>query len=232
VATFHITICGLANAKPAHKIGGYSVAADDYYFVEGMKEWARVSQYRTSNQPPPVSPLPRPQESAQTAGNPLCHTCRQGALTKRTKFRMSGPVVVIGFVLLIPSVLGMLFGVLMLIITGAASTQTSTATERDIRARLVAHDVPEPIIGELVSGKAISDDELVPLTYQQRAAVHDAQLSASAQKVGAGAATVIAGGFSIFVIIASFVGGLLGWLLIMRKRVLECSRCGAIVPAS
>src|SRR6478736_5511026 len=34
---------------------------------------------------------------------------------------------------------------------------------------------------------------------------------------------VFVGGFAIFVIVASFVGGLLGWLLIMRKRVLECT---------
>ena len=145
---------------------------------------------------------------------------------------MSGPVVAIGFVLLIPSALSMLFGVLMLVITGAASTQTSASVEREIRTRLVAQQIPDPIISEVVSGKAVSDDELVPLTYQQRAAVHDARLSVSAQKVGAGAATVVAGSFSIFVIVASFVGGLLGWLLIMRKRVLECARCGAIVPAS
>ena len=153
-------------------------------------------------------------------------------LIKRTKFRMSGPVVVIGFILLNPSALGMLFGVLMLVLTGAASAQTSASGEREIRAQLVAREIPDPIISEVVSSKAVSDDELVLLTYQQRAAVHDAQLSVSAQKVGGGAATVVAGGFSIFVIVASFIGGLLGWLLIMRKRVLECTRCGAIVPAS
>jgi len=145
---------------------------------------------------------------------------------------MSGPVVVIGFILLIPSILGILFGVLMLVATGAASSQTSSSGEREIRARLVSLRVPDPIITEVVTGKSVSDAELVPLTYQQRAAVHDAQLSVSAQKLGAGAATVIAGGFSVFVIVASFVGGLLGWLLIMRKRVLQCARCGAVVPAS
>lgn len=32
--------------------------------------------------------------------------------------------------------------------------------------------------------------------------------------------------------IASFVGGLLGWLLVMRKRVLQCDVCGAVVNAS
>jgi len=46
------------------------------------------------------------------------------------------------------------------------------------------------------------------------------------------AATVIAGGFSMFIIVAAFVAGLLGWLLIMRKRVLQCPHCGAVVPAS
>jgi hypothetical protein len=85
----------------------------------------------------------------------------------------------------------------------------------------VARQVPEPVLSKVASGKTVSDAELASLTYEQRAAVRDAQLSASAQKVGTGAATVIAGGFSIFVIVASFVSGLLGWLLIMRKRVLR-----------
>jgi hypothetical protein len=145
---------------------------------------------------------------------------------------MSGPVVAIGFILLIPSVLGVLFGILMLFATGAASSQTSASNERDIRARLVAHDVPEPIIAEVIAGKPVGNAELVSLSPQQQSAIHDAQLSVSAQKVGAGAATVIAGGFSLFIVVASFVGGLLGWLLIMRKRVLKCVRCGAVVAAS
>ncbi len=32
--------------------------------------------------------------------------------------------------------------------------------------------------------------------------------------------------------IACFVGGLLGWLLVMRKRVLQCSYCSAVINAS
>jgi hypothetical protein len=145
---------------------------------------------------------------------------------------MSGPVVVIGFILLIPSVLGMLVGILMLFATGSASTQSSTSTEHDIRARLVARDVPEPIIAEVVASKPVGSTELASLTTQQRSAIHDAQLSVSAQKVGAGAAAVIVGGFFVFVIVMSFVGGLLGWLLVMRKRVLQCAGCGAVVAAS
>ena len=145
---------------------------------------------------------------------------------------MSGPVVVIGFILLVPSFLGMLLGILMLFLTGAASTQTSISSERDIRARLVAQDIPEPIISEVIAGKTVGNAELMSLNSRQQSAIHAAQLSASAQKVGAGAATVIAGGLCLFVILASFLGGLIGWLLVMRKRVLQCARCGAVVPAS
>ncbi len=84
---------------------------------------------------------------------------------------------------------------LVLVATRAAGTQTLSSAERDVRARLVAREIPEPITTEVATGKRVSEAELVPLTYQQRAAVHAAHLSASAQKVGAGAATVIAGGF-------------------------------------
>src|SRR5262249_11768101 len=79
--------------------------------------------------PVPVSPPLHP----EPAPNPLCHTCGQGALIRRTKFRMSGPVVAIGFILLIPSAVGMLFGFLMLVITGSASKSTSASSEREIR---------------------------------------------------------------------------------------------------
>jgi DNA-directed RNA polymerase subunit RPC12/RpoP len=181
----------------------------------------RINIPRRIATPPPV-----PQQ------NLLCRTCGQGTLVRLTKFRMSTPVVVIGFVLLIPSVLGMLFGVLMLFVTGVASKQTSASSESKIRAQLVAQNVPDAIVNEVVSGRPVSPNELASLRSQQQSAVHEAESSRLGQTIGGGAATVVAGGFSIFVIIASFVGGLLGWLLIMRKRVLQCARCGAVVPAS
>ena len=38
--------------------------------------------------------------------------------------------------------------------------------------------------------------------------------------------------FSIGLIVGSFVGGIFGWLLVMKKRVLQCSICGAVINAS
>lgn len=39
-------------------------------------------------------------------------------------------------------------------------------------------------------------------------------------------------GFAVVLGIGSFVSGLLGWLLVMKKRVLQCSVCGATVSAA
>jgi hypothetical protein len=87
-------------------------------------------------------------------------------------FRMSGPVVAIGFFLLVPSVIGMLIcGLALVQIVINSPNQDATA-------------------------------------------------------VGAATMIVVAIG------IACFVGGLLGWLLMMRKRVLQCPVCGAVVSAS
>jgi hypothetical protein len=150
----------------------------------------------------PVPPPPPRMSSTVQQQNPLCRTCGQGALIKRTKFRMSGPVVAIGFILLIPSVLGMLFGVFMLFVTGAANSGISAADERQIRAHLAEQGVPALIIDEVVSGKPVSDDQLVLLTSEQRTTVHTAESSRLGQKIGGGAATVIFDGFSIFIIVA------------------------------
>jgi hypothetical protein len=44
--------------------------------------------------------------------------------------------------------------------------------------------------------------------------------------------SVIGSVSAVVIGITSFVGGLLGWLLVMKKRVLKCSFCGAVINAS
>lgn len=39
-------------------------------------------------------------------------------------------------------------------------------------------------------------------------------------------------GLSLALGIGFFIFGLLGWLLVMKKRVLKCDYCGAVVNAS
>jgi hypothetical protein len=96
-----------------------------------------------------------------------CKVCDKGLLTLKKKYRMSGPVVAIGYILLIPSALGMAFSLLMFVMT-------------------------------------------------------------TAFRGGVG----LAEGIIIFIALSFLVIGLLGWLLVMKKQVLQCNLCGAVVNAT
>ena len=49
------------------------------------------------------------------------------------------------------------------------------------------------------------------------------------QNDGLYAATGLGVGFAVFIGIFSLVGGLLGYLLIMKKKVYKCAKCGFII---
>jgi len=147
---------------------------------------------------------------------------------------MSGPAVVIGFILLIPSILGILFGGLTFLLTAigtvaSADKKVSGADLVSIKSDLTAANVPEDIIADVCAEQQVSDTRLnlARLNSSQRLAVHAAELKISTAK----AAPALAACCGV-IMIGSFVGGLLGWLLVMRKTVLQCFRCGAVVAAS
>ena len=49
------------------------------------------------------------------------------------------------------------------------------------------------------------------------------------EQAGAAIGFVIGFGFSTFIGVISLVGGLLGWLLLLNRRVYRCLRCGSII---
>ena len=98
-----------------------------------------------------------------------CHICRTGALTLKSQYRMSAPLVLIGYIFLIPSAVGFFIAAIMLFSS----------------------------IGQSSAG------------------------------------TVVLGGtFAVIIAVISLIGGLFGWLLIMKKKVLKCGLCRATVSAS
>jgi len=97
----------------------------------------------------------------------ICKVCDKGLLGQKKKYRLSGPVVAIGYILLVPSVLGIVVAVLALVMTSSSG--------------------------------------------------------------GGGG---LAEGIFIFIAIGFLVMGLLGWLLVMKKQVLQCSICGAVINAT
>jgi hypothetical protein len=114
---------------------------------------------------------------------PFCRTCGLGRLVKLSQYRLSLPVVVIGYFLLVPSCIGMMMsvvGLVLYLIRGGGEVSNSVAHEK---------------------GLAVL-------------------------------ATTIGSSFFLLLLVVWFVGGVFGWLLVMKKKVLQCSHCGAIVAAS
>jgi hypothetical protein len=186
---------------------------------------------------------------------------------------MSGPVAAIGFILLVPSILGMLFSALMFLVvnsragsgsgtSGSESTHpVQSAFDANFR-RSCAHSAnqknleagyhaSEQLIEQycecaLSTFKETSSETMAAQTCLQRsrdgtlgqvgqdvdALYSSPTVTPSSDRTGTDLFRVVSSGFAISLGIASFVGGLLGWLLVMKKRVLQCDVCGAVVNAS
>ena len=113
---------------------------------------------------------------------------------------MSWPIVSIGFLLLIPSALGMIVSALMLFgVLSSGPSDIAHIRDKAV-AKMWALHAPQSVVGVVV-------------------------------KVTSGAIFLFGARFAIALGIASLVGGLLGWSLLMKKRVLQCSVCRAAIDA-
>ena len=188
------------------------------------------------------APAPQPVHYAyppppQNWQAPRCKTCDQGTLIQRKSFRMSGPVVFIGFILLIPSILGMIFSALLFFRIIGTSESEVLRTRNEAVARMHNGHFSEELISAIaderdadVNSWLLQNERL--LRSEQIAWIRDAQRKTRADLAASRVGVVFGSGLIIAMGIASLVGGLLGWLLVMRKRVLQCSLCGAVVNAS
>jgi hypothetical protein len=203
-----------------------------------------------------------------------CKICDSGTLSSKKIFRMSGPAVAIGFILLIPSIFGMIASALMLVgainIGENESTAATAGPNQSYQSTFDANfrqscaksfrqnyylsaGIPaSSTLTEqycectLSTFKQTGSETNAAQTCIQRS--NDGTIGSVGPNVDAlysgvppresqdGAATSLARffgvSFSVVMGISSFVGGLLGWLLVMRKRVLQCDVCGAVVNAS
>lgn len=179
-----------------------------------------------------------------------CKTCDQGVLTKQRVYRMSGPVVTIGYILLVPSVVGIIgcaaAWVLMMVGTGASMTSENRPSSYsqyymtpELERALNQEMVPTPIIQQLKEGKEVSEESKMKLTPNQQMVVSRVEFEIR-NRIQTAEAVETTGGimaagcttfFLVIIAIISFVSGLLGWLLIMKKNILVCSHCGATVSS-
>ncbi len=195
-------------------------------------------------QPPMVeavsSPLPQSSKpavqlarAAQVArrptGPPICGVCGAGALSKRVAYRLGVPGALIGWLILVPSFLGTTLSVLVLAGSYYASSAViSEMSEQDERA---LKDVPEELI-EKARTFALTDAERRQLSVEQRIALDNLTFGPLANFLGAGLFGMIVGVPSVCLGFASLLGCLFGWLLTLKKKILKCNGCGAVVAAS
>jgi hypothetical protein len=161
-----------------------------------------------------------------------CKVCEAGRLQRRRRYRMSGIVVLIGYILLIPSVIGMASATVTCAGTGAAVETASRESQDDARNALMTASIPPDIVERVLSMETLSDSTRARLTREQQRVVDDTRLELSATTLGTDAGAAVVGLGSAFIFVTSLVGGLLGWLLVMKKTILQCNRCGAAVAAS
>src|SRR5439155_18948024 len=146
--------------------------------------------------------------------------CDAGTLIRRTKYRMSGVVVMIGYILLIPSLLGVAVSILLFFGSTSATKTTVENIRAGARSNLRGAVVPETVVEKVVQAQQISEQELLALTEFQRETVRQEQARMTGGTIGAGIGGAMGGGISLCSGISCFVGGLLGWLLVMKKKVL------------
>lgn len=167
-----------------------------------------------------------------------CKVCDRGTLVAKKRFRMSPPVVVIGFILLIPCVCGIAFAVLLFFgsfsAAGVSGVQSSSLRRQAI-AEMRRNDVPQSVIRAVLANPDLDPDDLIGrLPMYQISWIKDAETKLkqgpATAIVGSGVA-ILGSSFAVMIGIGSFIGGLLGWLLVMRRRVLQCTVCGAAVDA-
>jgi hypothetical protein len=97
-----------------------------------------------------------------------------------------------------------------------------------IKSGLILQNKPRHVVEDVVAGRYIGETRLSALNTFQRSALRKAEAEISAAKVVPGAAAACGFGLSPMIVIGSFVGGLVGWLLVMRKTLLQCFRCAVV----
>ena len=111
-----------------------------------------------------------------------CSACKSKTSMKATKIpRFNTILRIIGFIIVIPSVLGIIIAIFLFISTISATSEVMSTTQSNARA------------------------------------------------AGAAIGATIGFGFSIFIGCSSLVGGIVGWLLLMQKKVYKCFNCGFIL---
>lgn len=164
--------------------------------------------------------------------NLQCQVCNNGILKKNKKYRLGTPLVVIGYIFLIPSICAFFIALLLILSAFIGAPKNNADINTGARGTLEQANIPQPLIEKFMNHKSISYQDKNKLTRQQRQILHDAKGTQLKGQFVNGAAVGILGVLSVVMIVGSIFGVVIGALLTIKKKVLQCSECEAIVNAS
>jgi len=71
---------------------------------------------------------------------------------------MSGPVVFIGYIILIPSMTGILIGLMLVLGTGAVAVEETAANKEQLRSSLIQGGIPEDLASNALDNEALEEE--------------------------------------------------------------------------
>lgn len=171
--------------------------------------------------------------SAPNLAGIACRVCgRAGGLVYQKVRKFSPPLVVIGWLLLVPSFLGVSCGGMTLLATAGAAAGSAQDLEREYADSLSTIEGLSDQQVQTIAAKGVRPDRpqltALGLNSSQADAVIRAHGLRSAGQAGAAVGTGLVGSFGIFVVATSFIGGVFGWLLLLKKKVISCRSCSGI----
>ena len=155
-----------------------------------------------------------------------CPSCNSAHLVLRRVYRRGSLGVFFGYALLLPSILVGVLGTMGVVAPRSDGDFGAART----RSALEAAGVPERVAEEVFTRQEVLETELSSLGEAQRRLVREAQMVVA----DSGARDTIerftgGNGFRALAV-AAVTTGLLGWFLVRKERVAQCSSCGAFAP--
>lgn len=165
-----------------------------------------------------------------------CEKCHSQPMVHAKIFRFSGCLVALGFCILVPSLIFLVFAALMALAGTAVTSEFGAQAEREARSKAASDlraipGLPVAVIADFEEDGLIPADRLnsLPSFDVQRSVnrvINAYQASSASAAVGTGAAAVVGGGIVLYFFFASIPALIVGFLLVLRRKVWKCTNCG------
>jgi len=155
----------------------------------------------------------------------------------KTLHRLSGPVVFTGYFVIVACILSVLLSAFL--VSAVSSGRDQVNEERiaetlhsRVRRNLIDRRVPPRIVDKVVGSRSLEEGEWESLAVSQQLEVKVAQQAIAAGQADRAARENASRNGGIAGIVLSLMGIALGCLLVMKKKVLQCTHCGVALAAS